>query len=177
MMHFDYLIFSKIHGFAGTSNILDYIGIFLAEYMPYLMGIGAIVFFAIEISKRWNWKPLWMAVVSTILSRLIIVEAIRIFWNRSRPFVVFPNMSALVHHSASAGFPSGHISFFFALSGAIFLFNKRLGWIFFILSSMMGIARVFVGVHFLADILAGAVVGILSVYLSSLIFRRRGSKI
>jgi len=58
-------------------------------------------------------------------------------------------------------FPSGHAIFFFALSAVAYSFNKKLGIFFLICSIIMGIARIFVGVHWPSDILGGAVLGIM----------------
>ena len=71
--------------------------------------------------------------------------------------------------------PSGHATFFFALAFAIFYFLKydkrnaaakrKWNWLFMGGAVIMGVARVFAGVHWPSDILAGAVIGFLSVFL------------
>ena len=46
-----------------------------------------------------------------------------------------------------------------------FLDNKKAGIFFFLASFLIGLARVFSGIHWPSDILVGALVGILSAYL------------
>lgn len=59
-------------------------------------------------------------------------------------------------------FPSGHAAFYFALSMAVYLYNKKLGVILFVVSLIMGIARIYAGVHWPSDILGGIVVGVIT---------------
>jgi len=90
----------------------------------------------------------------------VIVELIRWIWQRPRPFVQ-NNVNLLLTHNASA-FPSGHAAFFFAVSTIVYFYNKKAGILFFIASFLICLARVFSGIHWPLDILAGAIVGVLS---------------
>jgi undecaprenyl-diphosphatase len=85
-------------------------------------------------------------------------------------------------HSVSSSFPSGHAAFFFALSTVLLLYNKKFyprpkfwwgaGLFFFLASFLISIARVFVGIHWPSDILAGAAIGIFSGWLIILFSRK-----
>jgi len=101
--------------------------------------------------------------VSAIFARFVIVELIRWIWQRPRPFV-YNNVNSLLFHDAPA-FPSGHAALFFAVSTIVFLYNKKAGIIFFISSFLICLTRVFTGIHWPLDILAGIVVGVFSGYL------------
>jgi len=125
---------------------------------------GAVAAFLLLRSRREKIGYLILGATSVILSRLIITEAIRWIWHRPRPFVD-QQVNQLIEHSASGSFPSGHIAFLFALSAAIYFFNKKIGWLFFGLSFLIGLSRIFVGIHYPLDILGGIVVGILSAVL------------
>jgi undecaprenyl-diphosphatase len=68
----------------------------------------------------------------------------------------------LVYHDPLEGsFPSGHALFYFALSYVIYAYNKKLGTAFYIFSLLIVFSRVYVGIHWPADILAGAIIGTL----------------
>lgn len=62
-------------------------------------------------------------------------------------------------------FPSRHMTFFFAISTALYFYNKRWGVVFLIAALLIGIARVIAGVHYPLDILGGAVIGVITSYL------------
>ena len=105
----------------------------------------------------------FQALVSAAFARVVIVALIRWIWPRPRPFIE-NNVNLLLTHNSSA-FPSGHAAFFFALSTVIYFYNKKFGILFFLASFLICISRVFVGIHWPLDILAGAVVGIFSGWL------------
>ncbi len=169
-MNLDYQIFQVINDLAGKNPFWDKIGIFLAEYLPYLIGLGVAVFGIYWLIKNKGWRILLQSAASLILGRGIITEAIRFLWHRPRPFVDHA-VNSLISHDATGSFPSGHAAFLFALAAAVY-FNKensfvakRLGWLFFVLGFLACAARVFVGVHYPSDILAGMAVGIFSGWL------------
>ena len=106
---------------------------------------------------------------AAILSRFVVAEVIRFFYDRPRPFKVF-DITPLIAHSAGASFPSGHAAFYFALALPIFLIDRKWGWYAIVAAVLIGMARVFVGVHWPLDILAGLLVASLSVYTIKLFF-------
>jgi membrane-associated phospholipid phosphatase len=59
----------------------------------------------------------------------------------------------------SYGLPSGHAAFMFALAAAMYSFDKKAGWVLYVLAILTGVARVLAGVHFWYDIVGGAVLG------------------
>ena len=171
-MTFDIYLFHLLNDPAGKYKILDYAGIFLASYLPYILALAAAI---ILLSER-NWKLRFfntaLVALSILLSRGLFTIVIRYFWNRPRPFVSMPDITALIGKSSEASFPSGHATFFFALAFAILFIDKK--WFKYFLTGaiVVGIARVFVGVHYPLDILGGALVGWLGAYLVSKLLPR-----
>ncbi len=153
-------LFNLIHGVSGRSFFVDAAGIFLAQYLPYLMFL-AFLWFAI-FQQGLKKKIFFLAeiAIALILSRGLITEIIRFFYYSPRPFEAM-NFQSLIPESGSS-IPSGHAAFFFALATIIYFYDKRWGIWYFVLSLIVSFARVFAGVHWLFDIVAGAVVGILS---------------
>ncbi|TSC56690.1 MAG: Bacitracin transport permease protein BCRC [Parcubacteria group bacterium Greene0714_21] len=135
----------------------DLLTIFFAKYFGYvLLGILAVLW----LRNFKKYLPLfWQAAAAAILSRGIITEAIRFFWHRSRPFVE-QNLTPLIDHSASASFPSGHASFYFAIGTVLYFYNKKAGMVFLLGATLIGIARVLAGLHWPSDIIGGAIIGI-----------------
>lgn len=150
----DYFLFQQINGLAGQWEWLNNLAIFFAKYFEYFLIISIFVIFL----KK--WKIISQVFLAAIISRLGIVELIRWLWERPRPFVE-NNVNLLLERSASNSFPSGHASFYFAIAAVVYLYNKKIGKWFFAVSFLISIARVFSGIHWPSDILAGAFVGIL----------------
>ncbi len=75
--------------------------------------------------------------------------------------------------SVSHSFPSGHTSSAFAMAALLGLYFPRGRVIFWILALVVGLERVRTGAHFLSDVIGGAGVGLLAVYVS---YRGLGSK-
>jgi len=175
----DYSIFQQINKLAGKWVILDALGIFFAKYLGYFL-IFFLLLFLFKNFKRYL-PMIIQAFSAAILARLGFTELIRFFWPKSRPFVG-NHINLLLPYSASSSFPSGHAAFFFALSTVVFLYNKKnnptskfwwgTGLLFFLASFLISISRVFVGIHWPSDILAGAAIGIFSGWLIILLGAR-----
>jgi undecaprenyl-diphosphatase len=164
MNNIDVLIFNFIRNLSGKWWLFDWLGIFFAEYLGYFLILAA----AFLLLKERNWKQriyfFSLAILPVILSRGIITEAIRFFYERPRPFLFF-DIQPLIDHASTGSFPSGHAAAFFALALAVFYLNRQWGRRFLALVLLMGLARIFVGVHWPLDILAGAIIGLLSAFL------------
>lgn len=146
------------NGFAGRAEWLDNLIILLAVYLPFVLP----VFLAVLVYRTKNGvqeKLLLISapIVAGAFARFAVVELIRFFYHRPRPFLVLNFKSLFVENSFS--FPSAHAAFFFAFSFTIFLYNRKWGIGFLIASLLITVARVAAGVHYPSDIVAGAFVG------------------
>lgn len=168
-MNLDFYLFQKINQFAGQYIYLDSLAIFFAKYFEYVL-IFCLFSFLLK-----NFKKYWLMVVqglgAAILARFIIVDFIRWLWYRPRPFVE-NHINLLIDKLNQASFPSGHAAFYFAISTIVYFYNKKASAFFFIASFLISISRVFVGIHWPFDILAGAIIGILSGWFIYKIFKR-----
>lgn len=153
-------IFLWVHQFVGRSVILDDLGIFFAEWFPYLLVLGFLIL--VFSQEGWRKRLYWFAegAIAIMVSRGLVTEFIRLFYHVQRPFS-FYNFVPLIAESGWS-FPSGHAAWFFAMAMTIWYMNRKWGVWFFIFAIINGIARVYVGVHWPLDILGGAIVGILS---------------
>jgi undecaprenyl-diphosphatase len=90
---------------------------------------------------------------------LLLVQPIANAVDRSRPFVAHPHSELLVSHARDAGFPSDHATGAFAMAMALWLYDRTIGAICFVLAAIVAFARVYVGVHYPSDVVAGALIG------------------
>ncbi len=157
----DKFFFLLIHQFAQKNQLVDGAAVLVGEYAGYVF-IAALLFFIWRAHER-RIHMLLSALLAVVFSRIILTEAIRALWFRPRPFAEL-GFSPLFEHSASSSFPSGHTALYFALAGVVFCFNKKAGTAFFTAALLIGLARVFAGVHWPSDVAGGAFLGIVSAF-------------
>lgn len=81
------------------------------------------------------------------------------------------------HTESDKSFPSGHTTAAFSAMTAIFLTgNKRISWLAFIFGILMGISRIYLGVHYASDVLGGILVGLIAGSLGVFIVSRFPAK-
>lgn len=156
-------IFYFFNNLAGKSIAFDTLVVFFASHLQYILVAGLVTLLVLGKDKKQEIKNLILVVVSIFVSRAVITEAIRYIYPYQRPFVS-NDVYALLTPSVTYSFPSGHAAFFFALAAAVYFFHKKWSAVFFAGAILISLARVVAGVHWPADILAGAVVGILSAW-------------
>ena len=162
----DIFLLHQLNQFAGRYQIIDWLAIFTAEWLPY---ITAVLLFGIFIYKGHFKRVVFLktgfSIIVALIARFPLVWLIQLFINRSRQFVVDQKVVNILSLNLTSSFPSGHATFFFALVACLFLLDKKLGILMTAVAVLMGIARVFAGVHWPSDILAGAFLGIVIVLL------------
>lgn len=170
-MTFDIQLLYLLNSAAGKSPLLDGLIVFLASYLAYIVVIIFLALVSIsQYSKREKWEILLVVGVSTLVARFGVTELIRLFIHRPRPFSDLPVNQLLT--STEWSFPSGHATFFFALSTAVYLYNKKWGIWFFIATIFITVSRVISGIHYPSDIIGGAFIGIVVAYATFYIARR-----
>lgn len=88
-----------------------------------------------------------------------------------RPFEALPNVLLLIPHGADAGFPSDHAVMAGALAAGLFFAWRLLGWVTTFFALLLAFARVYVGVHYPQDVLAGLALGAVVVVLIGFLVR------
>lgn len=156
--------------YLGQGGVLrDNFAILVAHYLPYVLVFGTLVLLAQESNWRLRALFFFQVTFATLLARGLVAETIRFLYHHERPFAAL-GLEPLIEASGYS-FPSGHASFFFALSGVIFLWDRTAGKWFLGLSLLNGIARIMVGVHWPLDIFGGIAVGLCSAWLANVLFR------
>lgn len=169
-MFLDSLIFQYLNGLAIQNPWVGFLTVFFAEYLPYVL-VGFLFLFFLFRFKQY-FKPLAAAFIAGGAA-VILAKGIRFIWYRPRPFLESP-VNLLLTTVSRGSFPSYHASFFFALSTVILFWNRKLGVLLFIASCLVVVARVFAGLHWPTDILAGMALGIACGLIARLILRKCG---
>ena len=101
------------------------------------------------------------AVLATVAGALalLLTQPIADAVDRARPFVAHPHAELLISHARDAGFPSDHATGAFAIAMGMWLYDRTIGALLFVLALIVAFARVYVGVHYPSDVVGGALIG------------------
>jgi undecaprenyl-diphosphatase len=145
-----------INGWAGHWPLLDAAGVFCAVWLVYIVFFIALACVAILASRR-EWKPLAYAGLSLVVT-LMTLKLMELLNVDHRPFMDHA-LTQLVSHASGQSFPSDHTTASAAVALAVLVFTrfKKTGVVLLCLACMIGISRIYVGVHYPADIIGGFV--------------------
>ncbi len=98
-------------------------------------------------------------VLALLVTDPLLVNNLKKLVDRERPFLVLENVRCLAGKGGSGSFPSAHAANWFAAAAVALIYYRR-SWRFMVpLASVVAVSRVYNGVHFPSDILAGALIG------------------
>ena len=154
----DYHLFQMINHLAGTFSFINPLMRFLSKDGEYLFFASVVVYWFIPAIM--NRKMVIQSLVAACVS-LGIGGLVSDFFYRDRPFVTHVVIQ-LIQHPANASFPSDHATGAFVIASTIWLYRKKEGTIWLLLAGSIAISRVWTGVHYPFDVVAGALLGIIS---------------
>lgn len=157
-------MFEFFNSWAGRSRIFDALIVFFGQYFVYILVATLILWWFINTDKIKSRQALTMAFFSFVIARFGVTEIIRAIFPRQRPYLAH-QVVQLIPKGIEPSFPSGHATALFAIAMAVYFYNKKLGYWLFAVAAVVSVARVIAGVHYPSDILAGAVVGIITAWL------------
>lgn len=79
--------------------------------------------------------------------------------DRARPYEVISGLHVLVDRTTDFSFPSDHATAAGAVAAGLWLAHRRWGKVAAALAVLMAFTRVYVGAHYLSDVVAGLVLG------------------
>ena len=106
---------------------------------------------------------------SLIVNNLLLKNLV----GRIRPYDACQTLLPLVAKPVDASFPSGHTGSSFASAYVMYRYlPKREGVAAIVLAALIGLSRLYVGVHYPSDVLTGVLTGLWSGYLAKWAYRR-----
>lgn len=122
-------------------------------WLWYAMGLAILLF-----GGEGRFAALGAAGTAAALSILLFLGVKR-FAGRRRPCEIEPHCWATQLPPDHFSFPSGHTMTAFAIAMAWLLFYPTLAFALLFCAFSIGMSRILLGMHFLSDVIAGAVLG------------------
>jgi len=156
----DYRVFRLINGFAGTARWLDVTMVLLAEYAS-LLFVATLLWLWVAPSRGPQKLQDRLAVGRALAAAELALGLGQIIgWGFPRPRPFQDHMvRLLIARSSDPSFPSDHVLAAFAIAAALATSHPRLSLSLLSLATLLGVGRVFVGIHYPLDVLGGAILG------------------
>ena len=170
VIEFDEAMSSFIYN--SHSNLIDHFMIVLSTYGREIVWVAVIVF--MSIFTGWKGKKIAIIMVISFLIIMPLNTLFKYFFERPRPSIEVQELDILPKNDFA--YPSGHASI---VSGGaailLILFRKEKELLFSLIlaaeAALVCISRIYVGDHFLFDVVGGILLGV-GISLLSISFSR-----
>jgi undecaprenyl-diphosphatase len=161
-MSIDLWLFKLINGLAGHTPVLDQVmQAFVSDYVGPTVQVLALLGLWFEgygaVERRGNQRAVFRAVVALLVSGAFVGLS-NLMYFRDRPFR-YHEVNMLFYYPTDSSFPSNSAAVVFSIAATVWLCNRRWGWPMMLLAAGFAVSRVYCGVHYPADIVAGFAIG------------------
>lgn len=152
-------IFRMINDLGKEYTYLNPPFVFIAEYTVYLLALAAIIYW---FTREYKNRIMVISGAITFIFAEIVGKLAGTLHSNYQPFVELENVNKLIEKTVGNSFPSDHTILFFSFCMTFWLFKKGYGFLWMIAAILVGISRMWVGVHYPADVAVGALISIIS---------------
>ena len=151
---------------------------FLTPIMTFITHLGDsgwfLIALAVVLLLRKKTRPVGFLTACSLLGSLLINNLLlKNLVARIRPYEVVEGLHRIIEAQVDLSFPSGHAGSSFAAAVVIFLVcPKKAGIPALVLAFLIMLSRLYVGVHYPTDVLAGMVTGTLIAVCVCSVYRK-----
>lgn len=140
---------------------------FLDKFMYRFTHLGGVVFtstFTLLLILLGKGKPrfIGLQMAMTLIISQSITYGLKALLSRERPYNILENLKTFNIILRDHSFPSGHTSASFAIATALALNIVEIAILVYVFALAIGISRIYLGVHYPTDVLAGIIVALIS---------------
>ena len=149
---------------SATMNIVaEFITFFGGGSFVTPMAIVGALLIPFKKTRKFGMAVLFAVLVGTLLTNLVMKP----LFARPRPYIYYADNPIFMswhefagsHLESEKSFPSGHTGCVFAVASVLFfMMPKKVGIPAMIVASLVGISRLYVGVHYPTDIIGGFII-------------------
>ncbi|WP_287153689.1 phosphatase PAP2 family protein [Candidatus Solincola tengchongensis] len=168
LLNLDYALFRCLNGLAGRNALLDSsMKAFCNDHLvPFTLGFLVLVM-ALKGRRRAEDRENLAAVIRVFLTVALsaaLMQLVITLVHRPRPFVDH-EVNLLFYRPVDWSFPSNPATATFSFFFSAFLSDRKFSWYFLPPAILMSFARVFCGVHYPGDVLAGMFLALFSAWM------------
>ncbi|MCU4966310.1 undecaprenyl-diphosphatase [Bacillus toyonensis] len=167
----NYTVFQWINNLAGTSTLLDKVMIVITNSAAYVAILFMFILWFHNGKKEKAIRKQYTVLYTTlsVMIALLVNVFIHAVYYHPRPFIAH-DVHQLVPHAENSSFVSDHSVLVFSIAFVFMLRGEKLKYIALIWAVLVGISRLYVGVHFPLDVIGAAVITIIT---SSLLLQNK----
>lgn len=137
---------------------------FFNFWLYYVTHLGGATFTITSTLLIWLLAPSpWAKTGASALIALAIshipVAIVKKLYPRVRPYITLPGTNTFRNPLTDHSFPSGHTTAIFSVTIPFMAQTPMLTCILLPLSCIVGLSRIYLGLHYPSDVLAGAIIG------------------
>lgn len=163
------LFYAINHGL--ENGFFDWIMPIATNYETWILPGIALLVYLVYKNPRQGLLIIGAAVLAVAISDLINHRLLKEFFERVRPCNGLPDVHLISGCSGSLSFPSSHAVNSFTIAAVFGFYEKRLWLITAPGAALIAFSRVYVGVHYPADVVVGAMLGVGFGYLAFRTYR------
>lgn len=154
-------LFFLIFGLSNQSYFLDYLMVYSTKY---LLIVTVILMFILAKNGGVKERKAFILSLLAIPVSIALIKIIHLVYFEPRPFMTFPILPLVTE--ATASFPSRHVTIMSIFAFASTYYKHQWNVLIVILMAIVGVSRIYVGVHYPIDIIGGILTGLVSIIIA-----------
>lgn len=142
---------------------------FIAEYMVIFLALAVLV---VWFTRDTDNRMMIICAVIAFICAFAIGKVSGIFHSNYQPFVELDGVNKLIDKEKDNSFPSDHTILFFSFCFSFWLFKRGWSVLWVLLAGLVGVSRIWVGVHYPFDVLVGIFISLAAATVVYLIVPR-----